>query len=87
MSIFLTMIFLMGITFELPVLLWLLSKLGIVTKTFLRKSRKYAVVILLTLAALITPTGDPFTLMVVFAPLYLLYEFSIFIVKDVEAEV
>ena len=87
MGIFLMMIFVMGLVFEMPVLAWLLSKLGVLTKSFLKKYRKHAVVILLALAALITPTGDPFTLMVVFGPLYLLYEFSLFIVKDVEAEV
>lgn len=87
MGIFLMMIFVMGLVFEMPVLAWLLSKLGVLTKSFLKKYRRHAVVILLALAALITPTGDPFTLMVVFAPLYLLYEFSIFIVKDVKAEV
>ena len=56
---------------------WLLSKMGLVTKSFFRKYRKHAVVILLVLSALITPSGDPFTLMVVFLPIYLLYELGI----------
>ena len=64
-----------------PLLAWLLSKLGLVTKTFFRKYRKHAVVVLLVLSAVITPTGDPFTLMIVFLPLYLLYELSIKIVR------
>ena len=51
------------------------------TKTFFRKYRKHAVVVLLVLSAVITPTGDPFTLMIVFLPLYLLYELSIKIVR------
>ena len=81
MSIFLTMIFLMGLVFELPVLAWLLSALGVLHRGTLKQFRKHAVVVLLVLAAIITPTGDPFTLTVVFLPLYLLYEFSILIVR------
>ena len=86
MSVFLTMIFLMGIVFELPVLAWMLSALGALRKGTLKRFRKHAVVVLLILAAIITPTGDPFTLMVVFLPLYLLYEFSILIVRPDEPE-
>ena len=81
MGNFLMLIFVMGIVFELPLLAWLLSKLGLVTKTFFRQYRKHAVVVLLVLSAVITPTGDPFTLMIVFLPLYLLYELSIKIVR------
>ena len=81
MGNFLMLIFVMGIVFELPLLAWLLPKLGLVTKTFFRKYRKHAVVVLLVLSAVITPTGDPFTLMIVFLPLYLLYELSIKIVR------
>ena len=77
MHTFTTLILIMGIVFELPLLTWLLSKLGLITKAFLRKYRRHAVVVLLILAAWITPTGDPFTLMVMFLPLYLLYEFGI----------
>ena len=67
--------------YKRQLLAWLLSKLGLVTKTFFRKYRKHAVVVLLVLSAVITPTGDPFTLMIVFLPLYLLYELSIKIVR------
>lgn len=74
---FLMLVFVMGVVFELPFITWILSKLGIVTSDFLKKFRRQAVVVLLVLAAFITPTGDPFTLTVVFAPLYLLYELSI----------
>lgn len=77
MSNFLMLILIMGLVFELPLLAWLLSKLGLVTKSFFRKYRRHAVIILLALAAVITPTGDPFTLMIVFLPLYLLYELGI----------
>ncbi|MCQ2158558.1 MAG: twin-arginine translocase subunit TatC [Bacteroidales bacterium] len=80
-STFLSIIFVMGLVFELPVLAFLLSSLGVLHKPCLKKYRRYAIVILLIVAALITPTGDPFTLMVVTIPLYLLYEVSILIVK------
>ena len=58
------------------------SQFGILHKSFLRNYRRHAVVSLLVLAAIITPSGDPFTLMLVFVPLYFLYEFSIMVVKD-----
>ena len=74
MSNFLTMVFVMGLVFEMPLLIWLLSRMGLIDKTFLRTYRRHAIVALLALAALITPSGDPFTLTVVFTPLYLLYE-------------
>jgi sec-independent protein translocase protein TatC len=72
----------MGIAFELPLLSWLLSKLGLVTKALFRKYRRHAIVALLILAAIITPAPDPFTLMIIFTPLYMLYELSIFVVRE-----
>ena len=69
----------MGSGFELPILLRVLSKLGVVSKELLKKHRKHAVVILVILAAIITPSGDAFTLLVVALPLYLLYEVSILV--------
>jgi len=86
MTNFLTMIFIMGLVFEMPMLAWILSKLGILRKNFLKQYRRHAVVILLVLAAVITPSGDPFTLSIVFIPLYLLYELSILVVKKDEPE-
>ena len=80
MSTLLSMVFVMGLVFELPSLSWVLGKLGVISRAMLRSWRRYAVVVLLILAALITPTGDPFTLMVVFLPLYGLYELSIAVV-------
>lgn len=79
---FLMMIFVMGIVFELPLLAWVLSRLGIINRQLLVAYRKYAVVVLLVLSAVITPSGDPFTLAVVFLPLYFLYELSVRLVKD-----
>ena len=81
MSTFLGMIFMLGLVFELPLLAWLLSKIGVLNREFLKRYRRHAVVILMILAALITPTGDPITLSLVFLPLYLLYEISICVVK------
>lgn len=72
---------LMGICFELPVMSWLLSKLGLLNAEFLRKYRKYAIVGIFILSAIITPTTDIFTLLLVSVPILLLYELSIVITK------
>lgn len=74
---FTMLIMVMGIVFEMPLLAWLLSSIGLLTRDFLKQYRRHAIVILLVLSAFITPSGDPFTLMLVFIPLYLLYEMSI----------
>ena len=68
-----------GIAFELPVLTYALTKIGIVTPQFLRRSRKYALVILLVLAAIITPSPDWYSQTIVFLPLFGLYELSVYI--------
>ncbi len=74
----------MGIVFELPLLAWLLGRLGLLTRGFFSKFRRHAIVALLVAAALITPTGYPFTLFIVFLPIYCLWEFSAMVVpKDV----
>ena len=80
MDTFLMLIFVMGVIFELPLVAWLLGVLGVLHRGFFRTYRRHAVVVLLMLAAIITPTGDPFTLMVVFLPIYLLYEVSAYLV-------
>ena len=79
---FTMLILVMGIVFEMPLLAWLLSLLGILKKSFLREYKRHAIVVLLISAAIITPSGDPFTLMLVFIPLYVLYELSILVVRD-----
>lgn len=66
-----------GVLFQLPLLILLLAKAGIVTAATLRKFRRHAFVVILIAAAIITPTTDPFSLAVVAAPLYLLFEVSI----------
>jgi len=80
MDTFLMLIFIMGVIFELPLMAWLLGMLGVLNRGFFRTYRRHAVVALLMLAAIITPTGDPFTLMVVFLPIYLLFEVSAYLV-------
>lgn len=77
---FLTLSLIMGILFELPLLAWILAYLGLLDAAILRQYRKHAVVLIVILAAVITPTGDAFTLLLVSIPIYLLYELSIAIV-------
>ena len=83
---FTMLIMVMGIVFEMPLMAWLLSNLGLVRKSMLREYRRHAIVVLLVLSAFITPSGDPFTLSLVFVPLYLLYEASIVVVRDDEPD-
>ena len=87
MDTFLMLIFVMGIIFELPLMAWLLGSLGVLHRGFFSTYRRHAIVALLVLAAIITPTGDPFTLTVVFLPIYLLYEFSAYLVPKSAAVV
>ena len=80
MSMFTSMVFLIGILFEFPTIILVLSTLGIIHRPQLRKGRRYAVVAVLLLAALITPS-DPFSMFVLAIPLYGLYELSILLCK------
>lgn len=82
-SMLLMLCFLMGVVFELPVLCWLLAKIGVLKADFMTKYRKHAVVVILIIAAVITPTGDALTLSIVALPIYLLYEVSVMIVKRI----
>lgn len=70
----------MGIVFEIPILSWLFAKLGFLSADFMRRYRKHAIVIILVVAAIITPTSDVFTLSLVALPMWLLYEASILLV-------
>lgn len=70
----------MGIVFEIPILSWLFAKLGFLSADFMRRYRKHAIVIILVVAAVITPTSDVFTLSLVALPMWLLYEMSILLV-------
>lgn len=71
----------MGVVFELPVVCGLLGRMGLITDRLMSTYRRHAVVAILVVAAIITPTTDVFTLFVVALPIYLLYEVSIFIVR------
>lgn len=75
---------LLGIVFELPVVCDVLARLGILTSAPMKRYRRHAIVAILVVAAIITPTGDAFTLSLVSLPIYLLYELSIQVVRRVE---
>ena len=78
---FLMLSLLLGILFEIPILAYFLAKLGIIEASMLRHYRKHAFVVICIIAAIITPTADVFTLLLVTLPIYLLYEVSILIVR------
>ena len=71
----------MGVVFELPVVCGLMGRMGLINSHMMSQFRRHAVVAILIVAAIITPTTDVFTLFVVALPIYLLYELSIQIVK------
>ena len=82
MSTLLILSLCMGLLFEIPIVAWALAKAGLLHANTLRKYRRHALVGLMILAAIITPTGDAFTLLIVTLPLYLLYETSILIIRN-----
>jgi sec-independent protein translocase protein TatC len=75
-----------GILFQMPLLVMVLAKIGIVTASFLRQYRRHAFIIILLAAAIITPSTDPFSLTIVTIPLYLLFEASIILASRVNKE-
>ena len=81
MSTLLTMSFALRILFEMPVLAWLFAKLNLITADFMPPFQKHALVIILCLAAIITPSSHIFTMIIVAAPMSLLYEESILILR------
>ena len=76
MSMFTSTVLLVGVAFEFPTVIWALSRLGVLDRKQLRGGRRYAIVAVLVLAALVTP-ADPLSMLIVATPLYLLYEISI----------
>lgn len=82
-STFTTLTLVMGLVFQLPVIAFFLGKLGIVTSAMLKRFRKYALIVIMLVAAIITPP-DVMTLILVTIPLYLLYEISRIIIKRIE---
>lgn len=74
----------MGVLFELPLLAWMLGRMGILKRSFFSRTRRYAIVIILIISSIITPTSDLFTLMIVFLPVYALWEGSALLVPKSE---
>ena len=81
-----TMCLMMGVVFELPIICWLVAKLGFLKASLMRSYRRHAIVAILILAAVITPTSDVFTLALVSIPMMLLYEISIKVVAMTNRE-
>ena len=84
MDTLLMMSLVFGIIFEIPIVSWLLARFGLLKSEYMTRYRRHAIVAILIIAAIITPTGDAFTLMIVSLPIWLLYEMSVLIVKRVE---
>lgn len=80
-NLMITLLFWMGLVFETPAILFLLSRIGVVTPSFLSKNRRWAVVIAFILGALITPTFDPINQSIVAFPIIVLYELGLWLAK------
>jgi len=80
-TFFLTLMLGLGLAFQLPVVMFILAKLGVASPDKMRSFRKYAVLILLVLSAVITPSTDPFNMAIVAVPLLLLYELGVIIAR------
>ena len=80
MDTLMTMTFVFGVVFEIPIISWLLAMFGLLKAQWMRQYRKNAFVVILIIAAVITPTSDAFTMSIVAVPIWLLYEVSIIIV-------
>jgi sec-independent protein translocase protein TatC len=76
------MCFVMGVVFELPVVCTILGKMGLINRKMMSSFRRHAIVAILVVSAIITPTTDAFTLLIVALPIWLLYEVSIILVKN-----
>ncbi len=76
-----SLLFWVGLSFETPLLIFFLAKLGIVTPEVLSRYRKYAILVIAVISAVITPTPDPFNMLLVMVPLILLYEIGILLAR------
>ena len=72
-----------GLIFQLPAIVYVMARLGVVTAARLASTRRYAIVIIFIIAAFITPTGDPYNLLLLAIPMYLLYELGIILARFV----
>jgi sec-independent protein translocase protein TatC len=81
LSLFVTFLLGFGLSFELPVFIFFLAKLGIVNSQMLSKNRKYAILVIFIVAAILTPSPDALSQILMAIPLMFLYEISIFITK------
>lgn len=81
MSFVLESVLLSGLIFELPMVSYFLARFGILTPAFMRHYRRHAIVVILIIAAVVTPTTDPFTMSIFSLPMILLYEISIYVAK------
>ena len=79
MSFSLQLVLLSGVIFELPMISYFLARFGIITPAFMRKYRRHAIVVILIIAAVVTPTTDPFTMTIFSLPMFVLYEVSIWV--------
>ena len=79
-----TLLFLFGVMFETPLVLFFLAKLGVVNSRMLRKQRRYAILLIFVMAAVVTPTPDVITQTLMAIPLMVLYEFSIILIARAE---
>ncbi len=79
LSFFMALIFGFGLVFEFPLIIFILARIGIVTSKWLREKRKYAVIISAMIAAILTPTTDAISMMLMFVPIIIFYELGILV--------
>jgi sec-independent protein translocase protein TatC len=75
------LMFIIGVTFQTPLVVFLLAKIGVLSPAAMRRYRRHAILIVAVLAAVLTPTPDPFTMILVMAPMLLLYELGILLAR------
>lgn len=79
LSFFMALIFGFGLVFEFPLIIFILARIGVVTSTWLRQKRKYAIIISALIAAMLTPTTDAVSMMLMFVPILVFYELGILV--------
>jgi len=84
LSMVATITLIIGLVFELPILIYILASIGILSGTFMRRTRRYSVIILLIIGAIISPSPDFFTTIISTVPLFVLYEVGIWVASSVE---